>query len=492
MTGDNLITLHGVSVDTAIGRPLFRDLTMTLARGDRVALVGRHGVGKSALLAILAGQLDPERGSVRCEGTCILVPQLFPPPASAGRTVDGADPGQGCRGSPGEQRRAHLRAALSARPDVLLLDEPTHDLDEENIVWLREQLRDFAGALIVVTHERRLLREFDEFFVASETGCRHFRGNYDALMADMGRRHEQAELRYARSLGRLLERERHNETVARRRQRKKNLGRLHEMRRCPSRAKLNENRGYAQESQAKRAILQRERIEAARGWARATRRAMAVQLPLEVVLPAFPDATHAPAVALHDVAAEVGGRGLFAEITLSLARERLAITGPNGSGKTTLLEIMVGARAPTAGTATCDASRIGYIAQHASNWRLSASLLDRLIADGEAASTDALALILRAHRFPFSLADRPLLTLSPGERLRAALICLSRRRPVPELLVLDEPTDHLDFVGLHALESLLASWPGGLVVVSHDRTFLTTIGADRRLTLARKVGTRSA
>jgi ATPase subunit of ABC transporter with duplicated ATPase domains len=81
------------------------------------------------------------------------------------------------------------------------------------------------------------------------------------------------------------------------------------------------------------------------------------------------------------------------------------------------------------------------------------------------------------------LAERPLAILSPGERLRAALICLTRQAPAPELLVLDEPTQHLDFVGLAALEAVLAAWPGGLLVVSHDPEFLAAIGVSRTLDL---------
>ena len=91
--------------------------------------------------------------------------------------------------------------------------------------------------------------------------------------------------------------------------------------------------------------------------------------------------------------------------------------------------------------------------------------------------------ILRAHRFPLALADRPLATLSPGERLRAALICITRREPPPEMLVLDEPTQHLDFDGLASLEAVLAAWPGGLLVVSHDAEFLEAIGISTRLDL---------
>jgi ATPase subunit of ABC transporter with duplicated ATPase domains len=111
------------------------------------------------------------------------------------------------------------------------------------------------------------------------------------------------------------------------------------------------------------------------------------------------------------------------------------------------------------------------------------SLAELMAMQISTASPEAVTTILRVHRFPLALADRPLATLSPGERVRAALICLTRRQPPPELLVLDEPTQHLDFVGLAALEAILAAWPGGLLVVSHDAEFLDAIGVSRRLDL---------
>jgi len=121
--------------------------------------------------------------------------------------------------------------------------------------------------------------------------------------------------------------------------------------------------------------------------------------------------------------------------------------------------------------------------QEARNWCLRESLLELLCLRGAAQTLDEAARTLRAHGFPLALAERPLRTLSPGERLRAALICLLQRRPTPELLVLDEPTDHLDFVGTAALQALLSAWRGGLVVASHDRDFLDALGLVRRIDL---------
>ena len=214
-----------------------------------------------------------------------------------------------------------------------------------------------------------------------------------------------------------------------------------------------------------------------------------MELPLEVVLPTLPEAPDAPVCVLEEISARVSGRVLFEDLSLEVGRCRLAIVGPNGSGKTTLVEILTGQRRPDGGGARCDSSRIGYVAQNGSNWCSPTSVIEHLLAHAET-TAETVALVLRAHRFPLALAERPLSSLSPGERLRAALICLTQRRPAPELLVLDEPTDHLDFLGVAALQAVLAAWPGGLVVVSHDEELLEAVGVEERLELSPDRGPR--
>jgi ATPase subunit of ABC transporter with duplicated ATPase domains len=464
-----LLEAHALTIETPAGRALVHALDLHLGR-ERVAVVGRNGVGKSTLLDVLAGRQEPARGRVVRRGRQLLVPQDL----DAGRDQ--------LTGSPGQRQRQRLEGALTARPDLLLLDEPTRDLDAASIAWLVKRVSHWSDGLLVVSHDRRLLRTFDHFFIVAESGCRHLAGSFDDLLTELKREHEDNQRRYLGELNRLSAREEHDAALRRRRQRKKNVGRIRELERCPARIKLNDKRSYKQESQGKRRVLQETRIGAARQEARALRRMLRVVLPLELALPSLSEGPPTPVISGEALTAHAGARQLFAGLSLAIGRERLAVTGPNGSGKTTLLEVALGLRQPASGRVRCDHSRVGYIAQSAGNWCLEESVAELLARQAEAPPGN-IAQVLWAHRFPLALAGRTLATLSPGERVRAALVCLTRRRPGPELLVLDEPTQHLDFAGRDALEAVLTAWPGGLLVVSGDREFLAAIGVSRSLEL---------
>lgn len=466
-----LIHVSGANIAAPGGRPLLEGLRLSLSR-EHVALVGRNGVGKSTLLLALSG--EEAHAQVKLHRKPHFVPQMLSLKKAGDRAL-----------SHGEIRRRSLDEARRSGAEILLLDEPTEDLDEPGVSWLRTWLREWPGCLLVASHDRRLLQDFRCFFIMGESGCRCFSGSLAELDDELERDHRESQERYVQSLNRLVEKEEHMLHIARRKARKKQYGRCRELDRGTPRIRLNQKRDHAQVSHGKLAHVREARIAAAREWSKSMRRALHVSLPLELSLPALPPFDGESLLALRDVSAVVGDRRLFAGLTIMLGRERAAVVGPNGAGKTTLLEIMLGERAPSAGSVVCDRRKVGAIAQGGTNWMLDESLLGWLSVHSRAESPDALAKILVAHKFPLGLSERPLRSLSPGERVRAALICLFERSPPVELLVLDEPTFSLDRVGQRALADALAVWPGGLVVASHDRGLLSAIGVDHSLELGR-------
>lgn len=463
-----LLELSGVTIVTPAGRPLFDGMSMRLGR-ERVALIGRNGVGKSTLLAVLAGDAEPHAGRVRARSRPHFVPQAVDSLPERIRAM---------ALSHGERRKLALLDAARSGADILLLDEPTEDLDDASVSWLRGWLREWPGCLVVASHDRRLLEDFEHFFVASESGCRCFSGTSTELEAELEREHREAEQRYARNLRRLVEREEHTLHVARRKARKKRYGRCSELDRATPRARLNQKRDHAQVSHGRLAMVREQRIEAIREWSRSARRALGVDLSLDLPVPTLPAVAGADVLALRGVSARAADRRLFGSLDLRVRRERVAVVGPNGAGKTMLLEVMLGRRAPATGSVLRDPSKIGSIAQGAADWMLDDTLLSCLHREDPSRSLEEVAQLLVAHKFPLALGGRPLRSLSPGERTRAALICLFRRAPPVEVLVLDEPTYSLDLVGQRAMTEALRAWPGGLVVASHDRAFLSAIGAD--------------
>ncbi|HEY2516572.1 MAG TPA: ATP-binding cassette domain-containing protein [Polyangiaceae bacterium] len=462
------VELAGVRIKSPVGRLLFEDLSLRLTRG-RVAVVGRNGVGKSTLLGVLAGEVAPDAGTRRIAGTVHLVRQSVAPSGE----------------SPGEGRKRRLLEAQRANADLLLLDEPTDDLDDAGVAWLRRWLGSFSGCALVVSHDRRLLADFEHFFLVEEAGCRYVAGTFEALEEALERERLEGERRYAGNLQRLAAQEEHTLQVARRKARKKQYGRSRELARGTPRIRLNRKRGEAQVSYGRAAQVREQRLAALREWTRATRRGLAVRLPLELTAPELDETATARSPVLHGVTAVVEGRPLFRGLDLRVERRRVAVVGPNGAGKTTLLRILLGERAPDEGWVERGEARIGSIAQGGSDWMLDDSLALHLTTRGELASLDDVAARLAAHRFPLALAQRPMRSLSPGERVRAALIALYHCAPPVDVLVLDEPTHSLDLLGQRALADALRAWPGGLVVASHDRGFLSAIAIHHTLDLDR-------
>jgi ABC transport system ATP-binding/permease protein len=442
------------------GKPLFAGLSVTVASGDRLAVVGVNGSGKSTLLGVLAGSIEPERGTIRRGrgARAVALDQAAPLPGGTVRQAVGetweADAlldrvGMAALAeadvsslSGGQAKRAALARTLAAvgessEGDLLILDEPTNHLDMDAIAWLEERLVGFRGGLVLVTHDRHVLDRLSTGILELDRGRAHVHdGGYASYLEG---RAERAEREAA------VERKRRNLARAE----------LAWLRRgAPART-----RKPKADVTAARAVVE--------GRPPAPTRADDLPLADLVRTPRLGDTV----VELHGVSDGYGDHLLFDAVDLLLGPgERLGVVGINGSGKSTLLDLLAGRRRPLAGRIVQGSTvRLGYYDQRGTELPLDRRV--REIVAGPTRQPDWTdAALLERLWFDNDAQWAPIRLLSGGERRRLQLALVLRQ--APNVLLLDEPTNDLDLDTLRALEGMLDTWPGTLVVVSHDRAFL--------------------
>ena len=378
--------------------------------------------------------------------------------------------------SGGNRRRVALAAALVAQPEVLLLDEPTNHLDAEGVEWLQGWLDRFAGALVLVTHDRYLLDRVTRRIVAVERGeARPYEGNYATYLerrAEEEASEQASAAKFRGSLRRELAWLRQG-PKARSTKQKARLQRIEAMREAPTRQAKGQ---VSLTSTARR--IGKQAITAA---------------GLCVGVPASPPGGDAsgprtgspngpaepPEEAPHPGPDNPGPRLLLRDFSYDFSPEdRVGIIGPNGVGKSSLLEVIAGRRMPSAGTLELGSTvKLAYFDQHSEV--LLADRAQRKVIDvvQEAASrveVDGVELsasqLLERFLFPPAQQHQPVAKLSGGERRRLHLCRLLIE--APNVLLLDEPTNDLDVNTLGVLEDFLEDFRGCVVVVSHDRWFL--------------------
>ncbi|MEA2844491.1 MAG: transport system ATP-binding/permease protein [Actinomycetota bacterium] len=452
-------------------RPLFEDLSVTVATGDRLGVVGRNGSGKSTLLRLLAGADVPEEGAVR-RGRNVRVAFLDQDPALPPGTVRAAVGegweaaaildrlGMGALGdadvatlSGGQAKRVALARALVDEVDLLVLDEPTNHLDMEAIAWLEERLAGFAGGLVLVTHDRHVLDRVTTRILELDRGTGHV--------------HDGGYASYLEARSDRAEKEATAEAVRR------NLARseLAWLRRgAPARTRKPKAR-----IASATAIVEGRApsIDSSVQLAAADRGGTTPRLGDKVVDLHAVGHRFATDGADGDWAdGDGGGEGwLFRGLDLELEPGgRLGVVGPNGSGKSTLLDIVAGRREPVEGRVdTAPTVRLGYYDQVGGDLDLGRRVRDAVAGKAGQPTWEQNRLM---ERFLFDADAQwaPIGTLSGGERRRLQLLLVLAA--LPNVLLLDEPTNDLDLDTLRALEDYLEGWPGSLVVVSHDRALL--------------------
>ena len=465
-----LLTIDQVTL--AFGHlPLFNGANLRIEPGERLALIGRNGSGKSTLLKVVAGDIEPDTGTIWRAPALRIARLAQDIPAGDERTVReevGAGLAPDVEGwsadhridailsrlslpadrrvaelSGGWRRRVLLGKALVDDPDLLLLDEPTNHLDIDAIEWLENHLRDFAGTLLFVTHDRAFLQRLATRIIELDRGeLTAWPGSYESYLE-----------KKAAAL----------DTEAR------DLERLDK--------KLAEEEAWLRRGIKARRTRDEGRVRALMTL-RAERAAYRAQSGSARMALAAADSSGRMVFELDHVSKSYGGTHVVRDVSTRIMRgDRVGLIGSNGSGKTTLLQLLVGELAPDAGEVRHGTRlQLAYFDQQRARLDGDRTVAES-VADGDTVTINGqerhVLGYLADFLFPPERARSPVSSLSGGERNRLLLARLFTRPA--NVLVFDEPTNDLDIETLELLEDLIEAFDGTVLLVTHDRAFLDNV-----------------
>lgn len=512
---------------------LFSNINLTVNNHEKTALIGNNGVGKSTLLKIISGAIQPAGGYIKAEAEPYYVPQIFGQLNSLtiaqalriedklnalkeilnGNTseknfnslnedwtieyrckealnywqLSDLDLSQKMETLSGGQKTKVLLAGIYIhQPELVLLDEPSNHLDISGRQLLYDFIQSTKSTLIVVSHDRKLLNLLNTVFELSKHGIKVYGGNYEfykeqkqiennALSQDI--QSKEKELRKVKQKEReTLERQQKLDSRGKGKQEKAGVARI----------MMNTLRNNAENSTSKLKSIHAEKIE---GVSQALQELRSSLPDIDKMKFGFDNS------ALHK------GKVLFTATNINFAYntqsvwkdnlniqitsgERIALKGPNGSGKTTLIQVILGNIEPQTGIIYRADNKSIYIDQDY-------SLLDNKLKVYEqaqkfnAAALQEHEIKILLNRFLFTKDDwdKPCSALSGGERIRLSLCCLAINSKSPDIIIFDEPTNNLDIQNVEILTAAINEYQGTIIVVSHDETFLAEINIERKIEL---------
>jgi ATP-binding cassette subfamily F protein 3 len=457
------------------GRVLFENASLQVNRGERIGLVGPNGAGKSTLFSLILGESSPDVGRVAVDrgATVGFLPQEGVPPGDdtvlelamshmdpehrweiepqarrilaglAFRESDFSRPARNLSG--GWIMRAHLARLLVQAPDLLLLDEPTNHLDLESLGWFQNYLRNYRGAILVISHDREFLNQLvDSIVEISRAQLVRYRGNYDDYVREKAAREEQHAAAYKNQ--------------------QKEIAALQEF---ADRFRAKASKASQAQSKLKQ-IDRMEKIDAP----------LAREKTVHFRFPQ-PPRSGTRVITLKDVRHAYGDLVVYESLNFEADRgNRTVLVGPNGAGKSTLLKLLGGVLDVQSGAREVGHNvKVGYFAQHrVAQLHPRHTVLESALDSPQPVGEQNARTVLGSFLFRGDDVFKPVAVLSGGEKSRLALVKLLL--DPPNLLLMDEPTTHLDIGSIDALIDALKQYEGTLIFISHDVHFIRALASN--------------
>ena len=459
------------------GRTLFEEASLQANRGDRIGLVGPNGAGKSTLFALILGDALPDEGKIALEKSATIgfLPQEHAPandetvlelacgkkahnPATAetdwqleprakrilaGLAFRESDFERSAKTlSGGWVMRAHLARLLVQEPELLLLDEPTNHLDLESLVWFQEYLKNYPGAILMISHDREFLNQLVGSIVEiAHRRLNRYRGNWDSYVEQKAAREEQQLAAY-----------------------KNQQKEIASLQLFADRFRAKASKASQAQSKLKQ-IDRMEKIEAP----------VAREKTVHFRFPQPPRSGHR-VITLKDVDHAYGDLVVYRDLNFEAERgQRTVLVGPNGAGKSTLLKLLAGVLPVQSGARELGHNaKVGYFSQYRVDMLdPKMSVLETARDMANPVSEQVARTVLGSFLFRGDDVFKPTTVLSGGEKTRLALVRLLL--DPPNLLLMDEPTTHLDVGSIDALVGALAQYEGTLIFISHDVYFIRAV-----------------
>ncbi|SFP65243.1 ATP-binding cassette, subfamily F, uup [Butyrivibrio proteoclasticus] len=465
----NILNVENIS-KTYMSKPVLSGISVGINDTDKIGVVGTNGTGKSTLLAIVAGKVEPDSGQVIANNGLRISYLPQNPVFDMNKTLlenitdtiyDGDDhwdkmgeikanlakfgiDNPECDPSilsGGQKKRAALVAAIMTPADLLILDEPTNHLDSDMIEWLENFLKHFRGALLMVTHDRYFLDEVTKQILEIDKGSAYrYEASYSGFLELKQQRldYEQAAERKAQALYR------------------KDLAWMLR----GARARSTKQKAHIQRFEE---LRDRQRPEEER----------------QVELSSLPSRMGNKTIIIENISKSYEGKTLFRDFSYTFNKlDRIGIIGPNGCGKSTFLKTIVGTVTPDSGTVEIGQTiKIGYFGQENEALDEDKRVIDYIKDTAEFIRTaeGLVSASVMCERFLFSpdMQYAPISKLSGGEKRRLYLLRVLMEQP--NVIILDEPTNDLDIQTLRILEDYLDGFAGIIITVSHDRYFLDRV-----------------